>query len=92
MAGWKRRLPLDRFSAAVDRVLIAESYADLEAVMTKLPPPVRVTRSGRCLAHPLKIDAGAGHLDLGSGWQPAAGDVGADCHGEVSIGPDPGNL
>ena len=65
-------LRVERFSAAVDQVLSASAYTELEAVMAPLPPLVRVTPAARRLARPLEIDAGMGRLDLGGGWQLAA--------------------
>lgn len=63
---------VDHFTSAVELVLTAQRYAELEAVMTSMPPLVRVTPAARRLARPLEIDAGMGTLELAGGWQLAA--------------------
>jgi Domain of unknown function (DUF1707) len=64
-------LSLERFSAVLEQVLAAVSYADLEAAMLVLPPLIRLTSASRRLAQPLVLEADGG-LKLGSGWQLAA--------------------
>lgn len=63
---------LEQFTSAVELVLTAQRYAELEAVMAPMPPLVRITPAARRLEKPLEIDAGAGTLKLGGGWQLAA--------------------
>lgn len=65
-------LAVEPFSAALDRVLGAESHAALESAMAPLPSIVRLTPASRRLAHPLVINAGINSLELGAGWQLAA--------------------
>lgn len=65
-------ISVDRFTSAVELVLTAQRYAEVEAVMAAMPPPVRVTPAARRLGRPLEIDAGMGTLELAGDWQLAA--------------------
>jgi len=64
-------LSLERFSAMLEQVLRSAGQSDLEAAMSALPPPVRLTPASRRLAQPLVLQADV-DLKLGSGWQLAA--------------------
>jgi DUF1707 SHOCT-like domain len=65
-------LSVDGFAAAMDRVLAAGDFNELQAVMTPLPSLVHLTPAPLRLSQPLRIDAGAGRVAFGRGWQLAA--------------------
>ena len=65
-------LGLERFSGHLEQVVAASSHAELEAAMSAVPPPVRLTPPSLRLARPLVLQAADGDLQLGSGWQLAA--------------------
>jgi hypothetical protein len=66
------QLEVDRFSAALEEVLAAQTHTNLETAMAALPSLVRMTPATRRLVQPLNINAGMGRLDLGAGWQLAS--------------------
>jgi hypothetical protein len=65
-------LPFERFCRVLDQLFSAPSHAELEVVMSALPPPVRITPPWRRLDGPLVLRVAGSGLELGSGWQLAA--------------------
>jgi hypothetical protein len=65
-------LSLERFSEALDQVFAAPGHAGLEAALSALPAPVRLTPPPRRLDGPLVLDVADGGLQMGAGWQLGA--------------------
>ena len=65
-------LSLDRLFETLEGAVAASGHAELEAVMSGLPPLVRLTPPSRRLHHPLVLRVADGRLRLGPGWQLAA--------------------
>src|SRR5438270_2927494 len=63
---------LERLSGSLGGVLAASNRAELEDVMSGLPPVVRLTPASHRLSKPLVLRAPDSDLDLGLGWQLAA--------------------
>ena len=74
-------LQLDRFTTALEQVLVARDHDDLAAALSVLPPVIRLTPSSLRSPHPVEADAGTGVLKLGVGWQ-----LGAESYVKSSTG------
>jgi len=63
------KVDLDRFQAALDRLLGARTHADFAAVVRSLPPPVEFTPAARRRQEPLEISTTMGEVRLTGRWQ-----------------------
>jgi hypothetical protein len=63
------KLDLDRFEAALDRLLAARTHADVASVFRNLPPPVAFTPPARRRQEALEISTSMGEVRLTGRWQ-----------------------
>ena len=63
------KVDLDRFQAALDRLLGARTHADVASVFQSLPPLVEFTPPARRRQEPLEISTSMGEVRLTGRWQ-----------------------